>query len=222
MNKLLSIMGTVLVSGCATLTEDPMNPIAMSFSDGSSGTCKLQNKRGVWTANLPTTTSVRKSDDGLVYDCETENGTKATGMIPSEMGGKIIASAVFIDFGITDAITDKHRRYASNYVIPVANSSGKIAQVATTPLSDAASSLRATSESKKDDCKSLKSIMKGSGGAGNTDDFVERAMNQALNEAARAGADAYYVVDTDLTEHGASVLIEALKCDQSEPGSTSQ
>jgi len=35
------------------------------------------------------------------------------------MGGKIVASAVFLDFGITDAITDKHRRYPANFVIVV-------------------------------------------------------------------------------------------------------
>jgi len=38
-----------------------------------------------------------------------------------EMGGKIIASAVFLDFGIVDAIADKHRNYASSFVIPVKN-----------------------------------------------------------------------------------------------------
>jgi len=32
---------------------------------------------------------------------------------------KIIASAVFLDFGIVDAITDKHREYPASYVIPV-------------------------------------------------------------------------------------------------------
>lgn len=35
------------------------------------------------------------------------------------MGGKIVASAVFLDFGIVDAITDKHRKYPDSYVIPV-------------------------------------------------------------------------------------------------------
>ena len=40
-------------------------------------------------------------------------------MIPSTMGGKIIASAVFIDFGIVDAITDKHRKYPASFVIPI-------------------------------------------------------------------------------------------------------
>jgi hypothetical protein len=34
-------------------------------------------------------------------------------------GGKLAASVVFFDFGITDAITDKHRTYQGNIVIPV-------------------------------------------------------------------------------------------------------
>ncbi len=104
--------------GCATLTEDAMTPIAMSFSDGSNGECKLQNKRGAWMPQLPATISVRKSDDGLKYDCETEDGRKVFGEIPSTMGAKIVASAVFLDFGIVDAITDKHRKYPASFVIP--------------------------------------------------------------------------------------------------------
>jgi hypothetical protein len=111
------------ISGCATLTEDAMTPVALSFSDGSNGQCKLQNKRGAWPVQIPTTASVRKSDDPLKYECKTGDGREAFGSIPSEMGGKIIASAVFIDFGITDAITDKHRQYASSYVIPMAKAS---------------------------------------------------------------------------------------------------
>jgi hypothetical protein len=35
------------------------------------------------------------------------------------MGGKIVARAVFLDFGITDAFTDKHRLYAVSFVIPI-------------------------------------------------------------------------------------------------------
>lgn len=108
------------MSACATLTEDAMTPVALSFSDGSSGQCKLQNKRGAWPVQVPTTASVRKSDDPLKYECKTGDGREAFGSIPSEMGGKIIASAVFIDFGITDAMTDKHRQYAPSYVIPIA------------------------------------------------------------------------------------------------------
>ena len=119
MRKLLIAVLTASTVGCATLTEEAMTPVALSFSDGSNGNCKLENKRGAWPTPIPAVVSVRKSDDALKYDCETQDGRKAFGSIASEMGAKIIASAVFLDLGITDAITDKHRKYAENYVIPM-------------------------------------------------------------------------------------------------------
>ena len=108
-----------ITSGCATLTEDAMTPIALSFSDGSNGNCELENKRGIWSGDFPDTVYVRKSDDDLKFRCVTEDGRTAVGTIRSEMGAKIVASAVFIDLGITDAITDKHRKYTESYVIPI-------------------------------------------------------------------------------------------------------
>ena len=45
---------------------------------------------------------------------------KSFGSIKSEIEAeKIGASVLFIDLGITDAITDKHRTYPSNFVLPV-------------------------------------------------------------------------------------------------------
>lgn len=115
------LASTVLLSlsGCATLTNDPMVPVALSFSDGSAGSCQLDNKRGVWEADMPSIVSVRRSDDVLKFDCKTEDGRTALGAIPSSMGGKIVASAVFLDFGIVDSITDKHREYPASFVVPV-------------------------------------------------------------------------------------------------------
>ncbi len=101
-----------------------MTPVTITFSDGSNGQCKLQNKRGAWETSIPSTISVRKSDDALKYDCKTADGRTAFGSIPSEMGGKIIASAVFLDLGITDAITDKHRKYTPSFVIPMPRKEG--------------------------------------------------------------------------------------------------
>ncbi|MFN9025437.1 MAG: hypothetical protein ACK5VX_04510 [Akkermansiaceae bacterium] len=114
----MSLLSCALVS-CATLTEDSNDQIAMSFSDGSNGSVQLNNKRGSWNSQLPSTVSVRKSDDVLHYNAKTSDGRTASGSIPSQMGGKIVASAVFLDFGIVDAITDKHRKYPDSYVIPV-------------------------------------------------------------------------------------------------------
>lgn len=115
-----------------------MTPIAVSFSDGTEGECKLSNKRGAWSTSIPATVTVRKSDDPLKYDCVSEDGRKAFGSIASEMGGKIIASAVFIDFGITDAITDKHRKYADSYVIPLPRTKGDAAKAPSQTTGDAA------------------------------------------------------------------------------------
>lgn len=119
MRNIVPLVVALSTVGCATLTNDAMTPVALSFSDGSSGLCRLQNKRGAWEVPVPTTYAVRRSDDPLKYDCKTSDGRTAFGSIPSTIGAKIVASAVFLDFGITDAITDKHREYPSSYVIPI-------------------------------------------------------------------------------------------------------
>lgn len=119
MKNLISFMALLFLASCATITNDPNVPVSLSFSDGSEGTCQISNKRMALTVDIPSTPMVRRSDDALKYDCETTDGRKSFGSIPSTMGGKIVASAVFLDFGIVDAITDKHRNYPANFVLPV-------------------------------------------------------------------------------------------------------
>lgn len=120
-NKLATLAATgLLLSGCATIVNDPNIPVTASFSDGSDGTCEFRNKRGLWSADMPGTVMIRRSDDALIYQCETEDGRKTSGSIVSEFeSGKFAASVIFWDLGITDAITDKHRTYQGNVVIPV-------------------------------------------------------------------------------------------------------
>ena len=119
MKNLISVMALLFLASCATITNDPNVPVSLSFSDGSEGTCQISNKRMALTVDIPSTPMVRRSDDALKYDCETTDGRKSFGSIPSTMGGKIVASAVFLYFGIVDAITDKHRNYPANFVLPV-------------------------------------------------------------------------------------------------------
>jgi len=121
----------MFVSGCATIVNDPMIPLAVNFSDGSSGKCDFENKRGTWSTEMPAkNVMIRRSDDALVYNCSTEDGREASGSIKSEVEGeKMAASVIFWDLGITDAITDKHRTYQGNVMIPVpakANADGEI------------------------------------------------------------------------------------------------
>ena len=75
-----------------------------------------------------------------------------------------------------------------------------------------ASQLRAVSAEDKEVCEFIKSITKGAGGNGDASQYVESAMNAALTQAANHGADSYFVVDVDTTESGASVVLEALRC----------
>lgn len=122
--KIMVVMGIgsiLFFSGCATIVNDANIPLTFSFSDGSAGHCTFTNKRGAWESDIPTSgVYIRRSDDALIYNCKTRDAREATGSIRSEMeGGKLAASVLFWDLGITDAITDKHRTYQGNVVIPV-------------------------------------------------------------------------------------------------------
>ena len=109
----------VLLTSCASIVNDPETPVTLSFSDGSSGTCKLSNKRAQYELEIPETQMVRRSDDALKYDCKSENGKTSFGSIPSEIEDAKLAGSVLLDLGITDSITDKHRTYTPNFVIPI-------------------------------------------------------------------------------------------------------
>jgi hypothetical protein len=120
MNKyIIAAMCGLALSSCASITNDAFVPMAISFSDGSSGTCQITNKRMSIEASIPSAPMIRRSDDNLQLNCTTDDGRTAIASVPSSMGGKIVASAVFLDFGITDAITDKHREYPASYVVPI-------------------------------------------------------------------------------------------------------
>ena len=118
-NFSLIIISLLLLSNCATLTNDPMTPVAFSLSDGSKAKCIFTNKRGSWHHNIPNVVSVRRSDEDLRYECNTLDKRRTIGTVKSTMGAKIVASAVFLDFGIVDSITDKHREYPASFVIPI-------------------------------------------------------------------------------------------------------
>jgi hypothetical protein len=120
MYKKVLVAGILIgLTSCASITNDAYVPMSISFSDGSSGTCDISNKRMAIQAEIPSSPMIRRSDDNLVLRCTTEDGRDGFASVPSTMGGKIVASAVFLDFGITDAITDKHREYPASFVIPV-------------------------------------------------------------------------------------------------------
>ena len=121
MNKVfLMVLAIFTLTSCATIVNDANVPVSLSFSDGSDGKCKLNNKRASYSVSIPSTTMIRRSDDSLRFDCVSDSGKKGYGSIPSGMeGAKVAASVFFWDLGITDAITDKARNYPPSFVIPV-------------------------------------------------------------------------------------------------------
>jgi len=120
MKKMLLVLFGLILTSCATIVNDANIPVALSFSDGSSGECQLSNKRISLSVKIPSQPLIRRSDDPLRFNCQTASGKKGFGSIPSTIeGGKLAGSVVFWDLGITDSITDKHRIYPASFVIPV-------------------------------------------------------------------------------------------------------
>ena len=74
------------------------------------------------------------------------------------------------------------------------------------------SQLQEVNEAEKSKCRFIKAVTTGAGGPGDLSIHAEKAMNKALVSAASVGADSYYVVKSESTETGASVDLEALKC----------
>ena len=150
MKNFIVLVLLVALSGCATLTSDAMTQVMVGFSDGSDGTCTFTNKRGGWTGNVPGTISVRRSDDSLRYNCKTDDGRTATGATVSTYGSKHLASVVFLDLGITDAITDKHRSYAASLTIPVKKRTTPVSkEVSSNAMSDTYDDLKKLNDLKE-------------------------------------------------------------------------
>ena len=108
-------------AGCASITNDPNQQISFKAPGckKEAVSCTARNKRGSWTFKVPSTVPIRRSDDVLHIECEDDQGGRHNETVNSRMGGKIVASAVFLDLGITDAITDKHREYPEQIILQI-------------------------------------------------------------------------------------------------------
>lgn len=109
------------LAGCATLTNDPETPIALVFSNGEKGSCKLTNKRGAWIVSVPSKSMVRRSSDLLRYDCETESGKIGFGTIKSgiEAEKTAVSTVGFFYGGFVDFANDTYRTYPESVIIQV-------------------------------------------------------------------------------------------------------
>ena len=86
----VSISILTLLTSCATIVNDANVPVTLSFSDGSSGSCKLSNKRAQYEVQVPGTNQIRRSDDALKFDCKTVDGKTAQLSLPEHSIQSII------------------------------------------------------------------------------------------------------------------------------------
>ena len=68
----------VCLASCTSIANDVNGSRALSFSDGSEGTCNISNKRNAMSVNIPSTSMVRRSDYVLKYECITKKGKKVS------------------------------------------------------------------------------------------------------------------------------------------------
>jgi len=87
-------------AGCATQVKDPPSdlptPVAVSFSDHSTGECTFTDKRRSWTTLIPATVTVRPSDGPLHWRCKTEDGRSTDDSIPRTADAK--TEMIYLEF----------------------------------------------------------------------------------------------------------------------------
>ena len=57
-NIIIILLSVFALTSCGTIVNDPNVPVSLSFSDGSDGKCKLNNKRASYSVSIPSTTMV--------------------------------------------------------------------------------------------------------------------------------------------------------------------
>lgn len=102
----LVVLSAFSLPGCATIAREPDTPLAVAFSDGSTGKCTFVSSRGAWSSRVPAADLVIEySGEELLYDCETEDGRFSTGL--------------YWDLGTEDLGGDRHHAFTRSVVIPV-------------------------------------------------------------------------------------------------------
>ena len=114
------VIGSILLTACASIVNKNTIPLSVAFSDGSIGECKFSNKKASYDFPVPSIQMVRRARSALNYECLTDSKKASSGSIPSTIEAeKFAASVLFLDLGITDSITEKARFYPQNNIIPV-------------------------------------------------------------------------------------------------------
>ncbi len=108
-----------VLTGCASLTTDKMQPIKVEAFDAQGNSikgakCALQNSAGTFYSETPNMAYVRKAAGALVVTCtEPKAEAIADGVLTSRVGGAVFGNILF--GGGIGAIVDTASGVAYNY-----------------------------------------------------------------------------------------------------------
>ena len=117
---LAGIATLLLMSGCATLTNDPNQPVEFLAPGCQKMQCTATNKRGSWKVSPPETVSIRRSDDSLAINCTDNSGRKHERSVESKVSDSKLntTAALFGLLGMAaDTVSDKHRAYPEKILL---------------------------------------------------------------------------------------------------------
>jgi hypothetical protein len=112
------LMSVMLVTGCATITGTETQSLSLQALDAKGEAvadteCKLTNDKGTWRAKPPTTTTVTRSAEDLLVQCDAEGEQTGTVRAVSRANSGLFGNIIF--GGGVGAIIDHTKGTAYDY-----------------------------------------------------------------------------------------------------------
>jgi hypothetical protein len=117
----VALLGFTGLTGCATITTDKMQAVAVSAKDMKGAdvqqvACTLENEKGLWSVNAPNTVKVHKAAGNLRVDCKKpgypDGKLHATSRAGMGMAGNILFGGVI--GAAVDHTSGKAYKYPEN------------------------------------------------------------------------------------------------------------
>jgi hypothetical protein len=109
------IMGSALVSGCASVTEGESQQIQVTTDPVAGASCLLTNGRGAWPVTTPGAVIVKKSESVLKAHCSKDGWKDATAYLASNVPVLAQAGMMIPYLGVVSAAVDASTGAANKY-----------------------------------------------------------------------------------------------------------
>lgn len=116
--RILCILAPVMMTGCATITSNEMQPVSVTTKDDKGqilekAKCTLRNDKGAWDAESPAFVQVRRSAEDLLVECKKEGQPDGSLRAISRAAGGMWGNIIF--GGGIGAIIDHNKGTGYNY-----------------------------------------------------------------------------------------------------------